>query len=278
MSTYAIGDVQGCFESLQRLLDRLHFDPAHDRLWFTGDLVNRGPDSLKVLRHVRALGAAAVVVLGNHDLHLLALAYGQARAKKHDTLDEVLAAPDCTELLDWLRRRPLLHHDATLGYTLVHAGLLPDWDLATATRLAAEVEAVLAGPNPAPFFSHMYGDLPDHWREDLHGHERLRVIVNAFTRLRYCDLEGNIDLHCKDAPGRQPSDLLPWFTLPKRRSRELRIVFGHWSTLGAYAANNVLCLDSGCLWGGELSAVCLDTPEPRWTSLPCPRQLQPARH
>jgi bis(5'-nucleosyl)-tetraphosphatase (symmetrical) len=276
MSVYAIGDVQGCYDALRRLIEALRFDPARDYLWFTGDLVNRGPDSLKVLRFVRDLGARAVTVLGNHDLHLLAVARGRARLKKHDTLDEVLAAHDRDELLDWLIRRPLLHHDPGLGYTLVHAGLLPPWDLPAAQRLAREAERVLAGDRADEFFAHMYGDLPDHWRDDLQGFDRLRVIVNAFTRLRYCDLEGNMDLRLKGAPGTQPAGMLPWFRAPRRRSGDLRIVFGHWSTLGALEQDGVICLDSGCLWGGALSAVRLDAPSVTWTRVPCPESLRPA--
>lgn len=276
MSVYAIGDVQGCYDALRRLLDALHFDAGGDRLWFTGDLVNRGPDSLKVLRYVLGLGERAVTVLGNHDLHLLAVAQGRARIKKHDTLDELLAAPDRERLLDWLRRRPFLHHDPDLGYTLVHAGLLPQWDLPTAQRLAYEAGQALAGDEAGEFFAHMYGDLPDHWRDDLQGFDRLRVIVNAFTRLRYCDLEGNMDLRLKGAPGTQPAGMLPWFQVPHRLNRNLRIVFGHWSTLGAVQGDGVICLDSGCLWGHELSAVRLDTPEVIWTRVPCPELLRPA--
>jgi bis(5'-nucleosyl)-tetraphosphatase (symmetrical) len=276
MSVYAIGDVQGCYDALRRLLDRLRYDPGNDRLWFTGDLVNRGPDSLRVLRFVRNLGERAVTVLGNHDLHLLAVAMGRARVKKHDTLDEVLSAPDRDELLDWLRRRALLHHDPDLGYTLLHAGLLPPWDLPTAQRLAREAERVLASGQAGEFFAHMYGDLPDHWRDDLRGFDRLRVIVNAFTRLRFCDFEGNMDLRLKGAPGTQPPGMLPWFQVPHRRNRGVRVVFGHWSTLGPYRNEDVICLDSGCLWGRELSAVRLDAPDTTWTRVPCPGQLRPA--
>ena len=233
MTTYAIGDVQGCFDALQALLQKIRFDPAHDTLWFTGDLVNRGPRSLETLRFVKRLGERAVSVLGNHDLHLLAVAAGVAKQKKQDTFDEILAAHDRDELLDWLRHRLLLHHDAALGWTLVHAGLLPPWGLADAQRLAREAESGLQSDRAGGFLAHMYGDLPDRWREDLTGHERLRVIVNAFTRLRYCGLEGNMDLRFKGAPGSQPPDRVPWFKVPQRRSRGLRIVFGHWSTLGA---------------------------------------------
>jgi bis(5'-nucleosyl)-tetraphosphatase (symmetrical) len=274
VAVYAIGDVQGCFTALSALLDKLRFDPARDRLWFVGDLVNRGPDSLTTLRFVRDLGERAVTVLGNHDLHLLAVAAGKAKPKRRDTLAEILAAPDRDALLDWLRQRPLLHHDAALGYTLVHAGLLPQWDLALAERCAREVEAVLRGPRCTNFFEHMYGNLPDHWNESLHGDDRLRVIVNGLTRLRYCDLEGAMDLHQKGPPGTHPPDLLPWFRIPQRRSAALRVVFGHWSTLGSYRGDNVLALDSGCVWGEHLTAVRLDSATPEFTSIACePRHI-----
>ena len=274
MAVWAIGDVQGCYEPLQRLLGKIGFDPSRDTLWFTGDLVNRGPQSLEVLRFVRALGERAVTVLGNHDLHLLAVAAGQ-RARKRDTFDDVLNAPDREALLDWLRHQPLLHHSDALGYTLIHAGLLPPWDLELARRLAAETQSVLRSDRAGDFYAHMYGDLPDRWSDKLHGHDRLRVVVNAFTRLRFCDLDGGMDLHQKGAPGSQPADLLPWFALPGRRSRELRIVFGHWSTLGRYHEPGIIGLDSGCLWGGELSAARLDTAEPVFVSVPCPPTCSP---
>jgi len=268
-NVWAIGDVQGCFDALQALLEKIRFEPARDVLWFTGDLVNRGPQSLETLRFVRDLGERAVTVLGNHDLHLLAVAHGHARHHKHDTFDDVLAATDRDELLDWLRRRPVLHHDAALGWTLIHAGLLPQWDLADAQRLAAEVETMLRGPGMTEFLAHMYGNLPDHWRETLHGHERTRVIVNAFTRLRYCDREGAMDLRFTVAPGAQPPDLVPWFQVPQRRSRDMRLVFGHWSTLGPYAGDNVLALDSGCLWGRVLTAARLEPGTAEIVSIPC---------
>lgn len=268
MAVYALGDVQGCLDPLQRLLERLRFDAERDRLWFTGDLVNRGPDSLAVLRFVHGLGERAVSVLGNHDLHLLAVAAGAAGKRPRDTLDEVLSAPDREELLAWLARRPLIHHDRALGYTLVHAGLLPQWDLTQAQELAREAQAVFAG-NAAQFWQHMYGDFPDHWRDDLRGHERVRVIVNAFTRLRYCDLEGNMDLRLKAAPGAQPPDMRPWFQVPWRRSRDSRIVFGHWSALGRYGGDNVIALDSGCVWGRSLTAVRLDREPPPFFEVPC---------
>ncbi|MGE5240890.1 MAG: symmetrical bis(5'-nucleosyl)-tetraphosphatase [Bacteroidota bacterium] len=275
MSVYAIGDVQGCYRALRALLVEIQFDPARDRLWFTGDLVNRGPQSLEVLRFVRDLDERAICVLGNHDLHLLAVASGAAKLKKHDTLHEILSAPDRDDLLHWLRTRPLLHHDAELDYTLIHAGLLPSWDLAEARRLAREVEAALQNDSHGDFFKHMYGDLPDHWNETLSGYDRLRVIVNAFTRLRYCDLEGCMDLRFKGSPGIQPADLLPWFQLPARRSRNLRIIFGHWSTLGRWRGDGVVCLDSGCLWGHTLTAARLDSQPINFSSVDCPQYLIP---
>ncbi len=275
MSVYAIGDVQGCYSALRALLGEIRFDPAHDRLWFTGDLVNRGPRSLDVLRFIRDLGGQAVCVLGNHDLHLLAVAAGAAKLKKHDTLDEVLTAPDCDDLLSWLRSRPLLHHDEELGYTLIHAGLLPPWDLAVARRLAHEVEAALQSDRHGDFFKHMYGDLPDHWNEGLRDYDRLRVIVNAFTRLRYCDLEGSMDLRPKGPPGTQPVDLVPWFQVPTRRSQNLRIIFGHWSALGRWQGSGVVCLDSGCLWGRSLTAARLDVHPIDFSGVDCPQRLIP---
>ena len=269
MAVYAIGDVQGCYTALMKLLTQISFDPDRDRLWFTGDLVNRGPQSLEVLRFVKGLGERAECVLGNHDLHLLAVAAGAARLKKRDTLDDILQATDRNELLHWLRRRPLLHHDDGLGYTLIHAGLLPPWNLADARRLAHEAETVLRGDKVDEFFHHMYGDLPDHWNENLRGVDRLRVIINAFTRLRYCDLEGNMDLRPKGPPGSQPPDLMPWFQVPGRCSQECKIIFGHWSALGLWDGDGVIGLDSGCLWGHSLSAVRLDASPQEFFRIDC---------
>lgn len=273
MAVYAIGDVQGCFAALQRLLAKLNFNPRADRAWFTGDLVNRGPQSLEVLRFVAGLGERAVTVLGNHDLHLLALASGHAAPKARDTLAPILAAPDCDPLLDWLRRRPLLHVDTALGYAMVHAGLVPQWDLGQAQAHAAEVETVLRGPDPTRLYAHMYGDAPNQWAAQLRGYERLRFIVNVCTRLRYCDADGRIDLSHKGAPGSQPQPWLPWFRVPARRTRDARIVFGHWSALGLYRDDGVLGLDTGCVWGGALTGVRLDASGETAASVTCePRQ------
>ncbi|HEC19526.1 MAG TPA: symmetrical bis(5'-nucleosyl)-tetraphosphatase [Gammaproteobacteria bacterium] len=255
MAVYAIGDVQGCYDELLRLLEQIRFDPAKDTLWFTGDLVNRGPASLQVLRRVREWGDSAITVLGNHDLHLLAVAEGCAPFHKSDTLDEILNAPDRDELLHWLRQQPLLHHDVRMHYTLVHAGLPPQWDLVLAQACAREVEQVLRGDDYAEFLRHMYGDQPDQWREDLQGWGRLRFIANCLTRLRYCNAEGRLNLRAKGEPGTQPEGDMPWFEVPGRRSADLRVVFGHWSTLGLYRSPKVISLDTGCLWGNQLTAV-----------------------
>jgi bis(5'-nucleosyl)-tetraphosphatase (symmetrical) len=256
MAIYAIGDVQGCFAELQRLLDKIRFDPAADRLWFTGDLVNRGPQSLETLRFIRSLGDRAVTVLGNHDLHLLAVAHGVSRTKRKDTFGDVLMAPDRDILLEWLRRRPLLFREG--AFYLIHAGLPPQWSIDDAERYALEVESCLQGDRFIELFRHMYGDQPDLWAETLSGWDRLRFITNCFTRIRYCDRDGRMDFKEKGAPGTQPPHLTPWFKVPGRRSAGSQIVFGHWSTLGFYADDDVFGIDTGCLWGGELTALRLD--------------------
>lgn len=265
MAVYAIGDIQGCYAELMRLLDTLQFDESADQLWLTGDLVNRGPDSLRVLRFVHALSerapAAVVTVLGNHDLHLLAVAEGVGRRHRSDTLDEILAAPDRDTLLHWLRQQPLLHTDAALGFSLIHAGLPPQWSLAEARQYAAEVETMLRGDQYSEFFGNMYGDEPAQWSTALTGWARLRFITNCFTRLRYCDAAGRLALQDKGAPGTQSAGLVPWFEVAERRSQESRIIFGHWSTLGLHRDNNVVSLDTGCLWGEQLTALQLDAEE-----------------
>jgi bis(5'-nucleosyl)-tetraphosphatase (symmetrical) len=253
MVAYAIGDVQGCFDELRLLLDKIAFDPAIDRLYFVGDLVNRGPKSLETLRFIKNLGDAAITVLGNHDLHLLAVACGQSKTKRRDTFADILDAPDREDLLDWLRSRPLLH--VAGEFYLIHAGLPPQWDMETAIRCAREMEAALRGEASAAFFAHMYGDTPTVWSEDLEGWPRLRFISNCFTRLRYCEGDGTLDMREKSAPGGHMAHLLPWFRVPGRRSLGEKILFGHWSTLGFHVENGCYCLDSGCLWGGELTAL-----------------------
>lgn len=263
MATYAIGDIQGCFDELRALLGEIRFDGALDCLWFTGDLVNRGPRSLETLRFVRALGDRAVTVLGNHDLHLLAVSFGHRDyLHRKDTLGPVLEASDGPELLDWLRQRPLMHRDQDLGYHLVHAGLPPQWSTGQAWSYAQEVQLVLRGPDHAVYFDHMYGNKPYVWNDSLEGFDRLRFITNCFTRLRYCQPDGALSLGDKGPPGSQSNGALPWFEVPGRASAGERILFGHWSTLQLNRpvdpAHGVIPLDNGCLWGGSLSAFRLE--------------------
>ncbi|MFN6961919.1 MAG: symmetrical bis(5'-nucleosyl)-tetraphosphatase [Rhodocyclaceae bacterium] len=274
MATYAIGDVQGCFEPLERLLDYLHFSPATDRLWFVGDLVNRGPASLEVLRFVKGLNGAARTVLGNHDLHLIMQAEGFGKAHKEDTLAAVLAAPDRDELLFWLRCQPLFHVEN--GWGMVHAGLLPAWDVAKAQALSDEVLAALTAPDYREFLAHMWGSEPDAWRDDLTGWDRLRVIVNAMTRMRFVWPDGRMELRApgaKGPPERGPAGTLPWYAVPGRKSADHQIVFGHWSALGFRQMDKVLALDSGCLWGGSLTAVRLD--DGQVFQMPCRQAAKP---
>lgn len=276
MAVYAIGDVQGCFDDLQRLLAHIRFDPAADHLWFVGDIVNRGPHSLETLRFVHGLGERAVTVLGNHDLHLIAAAHDHPLGRGDHTLDDILAAPDRAELIEWLCRRPMLHHDAGLGFTMVHAGLPPQWDLAQAQVCAQEVEQVLRGAQRRAFIGRMYGNKPNRWSSHLEGWDRLRFSVNCFTRMRYCDTAGRLDLKSKGPPGTQPQGQLPWFEVPGRASHSLNIVFGHWSTLGSCTAAGVYATDTGCLWGGALTALRLDGPVQR-ISVPCAGQRRPGK-
>lgn len=276
MPTYAIGDIQGCAEELGRLLDRLRFDPARDRLWFVGDLVNRGPGSLEVLRLVYSLDPWSVVVLGNHDLHLLALASGNPRHAKKSNLGAILEAPDREELLHWLRHRPLMHHDGPRGFTLVHAGIPPQWSLVEALGYARELETVLRGSAFRDYLFAMYGDEPVRWSSELSGMERLRFITNCLTRLRYCTVDGALALKEKGPLEARPGTLIPWFQCPGRKTRNDRIIFGHWSSLGYWDRDNVWGIDSGCLWGGHLTALRVRrrrTLEP--IHLPCTGYLAP---
>jgi bis(5'-nucleosyl)-tetraphosphatase (symmetrical) len=256
MSHYAIGDLQGCHDEFRDLLDLIEFDIRKDRLWLVGDLVNRGPDSLGVLRAVIALGDAAVSVLGNHDFHLLTVAAGHRKAHKGDTLGPILDAPDCDELLAWLRRRPLVVRQDDL--LLVHAGLLPSWTPATAIMLSREVEAMLASAAHDDFLRHLYGDQPTRWDDALTGYDRLRVVVNACTRLRFCAADDTMDLAEKRGPEHMPHGFAPWFHHPERKSSGVTVVCGHWSTLDLLLAPNVMMLDTGCVWGGPLTAIRLD--------------------
>ena len=249
---YLVGDLQGCCDALERLLKKIAFSPSRDQLYFLGDLVNRGPASLATLRRLSGLGAAATCLLGNHDLHLLAVAHGARKASKGDTLSDILDAPDRAALLDWLRQQRMacLAH----GWLMVHAGVLPDWSLAQTLSLAGEVEAVLRGPDLADFLPQMYGNEPDRWSEDLRGPERLRLVINALTRLRFCDAAGRMDLKTKGDSASAPPGWQPWFDTPGRRSAGQPIAFGHWSTLGLLQRPDLLALDTACIWGGQLSA------------------------
>jgi bis(5'-nucleosyl)-tetraphosphatase (symmetrical) len=276
MSTYAIGDIQGCYQDLQALLQLIQFDPSQDTLWFTGDLVNRGPKSLQVLRFIKSLNERAIVVLGNHDIHLLAVAENNLQyLKPQDTLGSILSAPDREELLEWLRNRPLLHHDSTLEFTMIHAGLPPQWNLQQARECANEVEQALSGEQYKDYLANVYGNKPKKWSEELEGWERLRFITNCFTRLRYCSAKGKLSLKKKDNPFLNANEdkYQPWFLWSHRASCEQNIIFGHWSTLGYYADNGVYALDTGCLWGGSLTALRLE--DKQVFSLPCAGACDP---
>lgn len=256
---YAIGDVQGCLSVLERLLERIHFNPSKDILWFCGDLVNRGPQSLETLRFIKNLGAHHPVVLGNHDLHLIARSYNAHAGWKEDTLDAILAAPDREELINWLKQKPLLYQDDTLKYVLVHAGLAPQWDLMTAKRLASEVESVIQSDKASEFFRHMYGNEPTQWSEQLQGWDRLRCITNYFTRLRFCHRDGRLELQTKGTLAASSDDLIPWFKVMPRANAELKILFGHWAALGGVThIPNTYALDTGCVWGHQLTAMRLE--------------------
>jgi len=259
MAIYAVGDVQGCHAELVQLLDEIQFDAAQDQLWLVGDLVNRGPGSLEVLRLVRSLGDSAITVLGNHDLHLLAVSEGVAELHRTDTLNDILAAPDRDELLTWLRHQRMLHAEG--GHVLVHAGLLPGWTVVQATQLANEVETVLRSDDYAIFLKRMYGGHPNAWDDTLKGYDRLRVITNAFTRMRVCTSRGEMEFRFKGEVENIPAGYLPWYDVPGRRNCEATIIFGHWSALGLLLRDDAIALDTGCLWGGPMTAIRLDDRE-----------------
>ncbi len=261
MATYAIGDVQGCYEELCALLDLIRFDPAEDRLCFAGDLVNRGPKSLEVLRLIEGLGDRTLNVLGNHDLHLIAAA-AHVRERKDDTLDEILNADDREQLLAWLRRCPVMYREPDLDFYLVHAGLPPQWNSDDAMRLAGELEDCLRGPRLEDYLDGMYGNQPDLWRDALKGQDRMRFLTNAFTRVRFCRRDGSLDLKEKGVSSEKPGGLYPWYAHPERRNRGSRIVFGHWATLKMSEReekeHGVYHIDQGCVWGGALTALRMD--------------------
>lgn len=275
MSIYAIGDIQGCFDDLLRLLEAISFDEKTDQLWFAGDLVNRGPKSLETLRFIKSLGDAAITVLGNHDMHLLAASCASKISNKKDALLPILEAPDRDELIDWLRHRPLFHHNEE--FCLLHAGLPPQWDFIKTQKMAALAEQALQGPDYAIFLQQMYGNKPNQWSSSLKGIGRLRFIINCFTRMRFCDAEGRLDYVHSGPLGSQPKKLLPWFEVPGRKNADMRIVFGHWSALGYHEGPNCYGIDTGCLWGGQLTALKLGAQVERF-SIDCPGAKKPKQY
>jgi bis(5'-nucleosyl)-tetraphosphatase (symmetrical) len=261
MADYAVGDIQGCHNELLRLLDKIRFHPDRDHLYCVGDLVNRGPDSLGVLRTIKALKSSATCVLGNHDLHLISIYAGIRKHRKGDSLKKLLKAPDADELIDWLRHRPLLHVEKKQKIALCHAGIYPGWSIKSAKSYAREVEAALQKDDYHAFLAQMYGNRPALWKKSLHGYRRLRFIVNAFTRMRYCTRNGALVFRYNGAPGTQPGKLYPWYSLRDKDIKGYTIIFGHWSTLGTMRSNLAIGLDTGCIWGGPLTAVRLDRPK-----------------
>ncbi len=263
MSTYAIGDIQGCYSELQNLLNEINFDERRDELWFAGDLVNKGPKSLQTLRFIKALGVNAKITLGNHDLHLLAVAKNIRPLLKKDTIQEILAADDVEELIDWLKSRPLLITDDNLNFTMVHAGLPPQWSLENAKEFAKECELILQSEKINKLLAEMYGDTPNIWVNSLQDYAKQRFIINCFTRIRFCNSDGMLDFDTKVAPGKQNTSLIPWYSLPNRKTKDNKIIFGHWSTVHIgneknFKQYNVYPIDTGCLWGGRLTAMRLE--------------------
>jgi bis(5'-nucleosyl)-tetraphosphatase (symmetrical) len=279
MAVWAVGDIQGCHDELTCLIDKLRFDPARDTLWFCGDLVNRGGQSLAVLRTVKALGERAVVALGNHDLSLLAIAERKREDQQrvNPELREILFAPDRDELLGWLRRQKLLHVDRTLGFALVHAGLFPRWTIAQAMEMAQEIEDKLRSDGYRRLLKQLFGNKPDLWTPKLRGIDRWRAGINVFTRMRYCDVRGRIGFGDKGAPGTQRPGLYPWYEVPGQVKRDVRVVCGHWSTLGRFAGLGVHAIDTGCVWGGWLTALRLDTEEPEYVTIKSDRKPAPGK-
>ncbi|RZI86369.1 MAG: symmetrical bis(5'-nucleosyl)-tetraphosphatase [Rubrivivax sp.] len=272
---YLVGDLQGCCDPLERLLATIGFSPSRDCLYVLGDLVNRGPDSMGVLRRLRKLGDAAVCLLGNHDLHLLAVAHGVRKPHRNDTLDGILSAPDRLDWLDWIRRRRLAVWEH--GWLMVHAGVVPQWDAAQTIALAGEVESMLQGPDLGDFLNVMYGARPNRWQDDLTGADRWRCIVNVLTRLRFCAQDGTMDFESKDGAAGAPPGFMPWFEVPGRRTADTPVAFGHWSTLGLINTDKLLSLDTGCVWGGQLTAVRVDAGQREVIQVDCPQSQKPGK-
>lgn len=272
MAIYAIGDIQGCYKQLKDLLKKLKFKSDKDQLWFAGDIINRGPDSLKTLRFIKSLQGNAITVLGNHDLHFLAVAYGKRQQGRKDTIQEILDAKDCAELINWMQHLPLMHYQKENNVCLVHAGIHPLWSRKQALKYAGEVQTVLQGADAHKFFKQMYGDSPLKWSDSLTGWPRLRFITNSFTRMRYVNDELDLCLKEKGAPEKQQNDFYPWFEFEPKEPN-LNIIFGHWSTLKDPKFKHLYPLDTGCLWGGELSALKVNSKMNKLTSIKCPKSL-----
>ena len=272
---YLVGDLQGCCDPFERLLQTVDFSPSRDHVYVLGDLVNRGPDSLGVLRRLRALDNAATCLLGNHDLHLLAVAHGVRKPHRSDTLDEILNAPDRDDWLSWIRQRRLAVHEH--GWLMVHAGVVPQWDAAQTVALAAEVEAMLAGPDVGEFLTRMYGNEPDKWDDGLQGVPRWRCVVNSLTRLRFCSADGTMEFATKEGVGGAPEGYMPWFEVPGRRTANTPVAFGHWSTLGLINRDDLMALDTGCIWGGQLTAVRVDGATRELIQIECPQAQEPGK-
>jgi bis(5'-nucleosyl)-tetraphosphatase (symmetrical) len=270
---YLVGDLQGCCDAFERLLAHIDFSPSRDRLWLLGDLVNRGPASLATLRRLQALGSAATCLLGNHDLHLLAVAAGVRPEHRSDTLRDILDAPDRDALIDWVRQRPLAAESN--GWLLVHAGIVPQWDRAQTLQLAAEVHDLLRGPDLAAFLQVMYGNEPSRWDDTLQGPDRWRFVINVLTRIRFCSADGRLDFKAKEGADAAPPGCTPWFDVPGRRSADQPIAFGHWSTLGLINRPDLLALDTGCLWGGQLSAARVDSGRREILQVACEQAMAP---
>lgn len=268
MSTYAIGDVHGCFHTLLALLNKINFDPIKDTLWFVGDLVNRGPSSLETINFIMALPETTICVLGNHDISLMVTHAGYRNLRPHDTFNDILTAPNCKNIISWLRKLPLIHTDHQLGFTLTHAGVYPAWSLSEANQLAKEVQDLLQGKTYNEFMMHLFGNTPESFSENLNQWEKARFIINAFTRMRYCTPTGDLDFKYRGSPSMAPTSVIPWFKYPNSAIKHDNIIFGHWaSLLGKSDAANVFAIDTGCVWGNALTAFCLETKTR--ISIPC---------
>ncbi|MCL4163561.1 UNVERIFIED_CONTAM: hypothetical protein GTU68_006202 [Idotea baltica] len=269
MSTYVVGDIQGCLQSFKQLLTLIRFDSTKDHLWLAGDLINRGPESLETLRFIRQLGDSVKCVLGNHDLHLLAIYAGHRETGNKDTLKEILEAPDVEQLIDWLRQQPLMLHSEEHNAVVCHAGIYPGWDLETAKKEARAVEFHLRSQDFRDLFAFMYGNKPARWKENRGRKKRLRFAINCFTRMRYCSIDGKLDFTENRSPGSQTDGLVPWYELPSKLDSNTRVIFGHWSTVGVTSKANIIGIDTGCVWGGKLTAYELDNN--RWHKVECPQ-------